>query len=118
MKMRIQGNAIRFRLNRREVEQLSSSGRVSDSTQFPGGAVLTYTVELAPGATEIEASYNPGEIRIRAPRELARQWAETDQAGMTANRAGLEIAVEKDFQCLHKGKGDPEAFPNPMAVPS
>jgi hypothetical protein len=118
MKMRIQGNAIRFRLNRREIEQLSASGRVSDSIHFPGGAALTYTVELAPGATEMEAAYDPGEIRIRAPRELAQRWAETDQAGMTANGAGLEIVVEKDFQCLHKGSGDPEAFPNPMAVPS
>lgn len=118
MKMRIQGNAIRFRLNRREVEQLLASGRVSECIQFPGGAALTYAVELAPGATEIEAVYNAGEIRVRAPRELAQRWVETDQAGMTANRAGLEIVVEKDFQCLHKGAGDPEAFPNPMAVPS
>jgi hypothetical protein len=118
MKMRIQGNAIRFRLNRREVEQLSKSGRVSDSIQFPGGAALTYAVELTPGATEIEATYSAGEIRLRAPQELAQRWAETDQTGMTANRAGLEIVLEKDFQCLHKATVDSDAFPNPLAVSS
>jgi hypothetical protein len=30
---------------------------------------------------------------------------------------GLQILVEKDFQCLHKpGERDPDAYPHPLAV--
>ena len=107
MKMRIQGNAIRLRLNRREVEQFSSEGRVNDAVQFPAGGALNYTVE---------AAYHPGEITIRVPHPVAQHWTESDEVGISGADGGLEIVIEKDFQCLHKDAGvrDPEAFPNPL----
>ena len=118
MKMRIQGNAIRLRLNRREVEQFSIEGRVNDSIRFPAGGVLSYTVERTPAASVVEAAYNHGEIRIRVPHQVAQQWAESDEVGINGGDGALEIVIEKDFQCMHKGADarDPEAFPNPLAV--
>jgi hypothetical protein len=118
MKMRIQGNAIRLRLNRREVEQFAIEGRVNDSIQFPAGGALSYTVERTPAAPVLEAAYSPGKISIRVPDQAAQHWAESDEVGISGGDSTLEIVIEKDFQCMHKGAGarDPEAFPNPLAV--
>lgn len=119
MKMRIQGNAIRFRLNRREVGEFDSGGRVAASIAFPGGRRLTYA--LVKGG-EMGASFDGSEIRIAVSEAMAAEWAGTDQVGLHARAAAgdgeLEIIVEKDFQCMHKGEEgkDPEAYPNPMAA--
>jgi hypothetical protein len=117
MKMRIQGNAIRFRLNRREVERFSTEGRVEGSIQFPDGNALIYALEQDGGASDLEANYTRGQIVVRAPRSLATAWAQTDQVGMSRVDGPLQIVVEKDFQCLHKGEAgkDPDAYPNPAA---
>ena len=118
MKMRIQGNAIRFRLNRREVEQFSTEGRVEGSIRFPDGSALVYALEQDAAASDLEATYHDGAILVRAPRSLATAWVETDEVGMRKSGGPLEIIVEKDFQCLHKGEAgkDPDAYPNPAAV--
>lgn len=118
MKLRIQGNAIRFRLNRREVERFSSEGRVEASIQFPGGSALVYALEQDAAAPDLDVRYRPGEIVIRAPRSLADAWTQSDQTGMRRTDGSVEILVEKDFQCLHKGEEhkDPDAYPNPAAV--
>lgn len=121
MKFRVQGNAIRFRLNRREVEQFQSTGRVSASVQFPGGRVLTYS--LVNGGEALSAAFDGAEVRISVPQTMAETWTATNEVGMngTVSLAGgdaLHIVIEKDFHCLHKGEAakDPDAYPNPMAV--
>ena len=118
MKLRIQGNAIRLRLNRREVEEFSREGRVNDSIQFTAGGALRYTVERTHSADVLEAAYDPGEIRIRVPHPVAQHWTESDEVGISGADGPLEIVIEKDFQCMHKGADarDPNAFPNPLAV--
>jgi hypothetical protein len=52
------------------------------------------------------------------PHQVAQHWAESDEVGITGGDGTLEIIIEKDFQCMHKGVDarDPEAFPNPLAV--
>jgi hypothetical protein len=122
MKMRIQGNAIRFRLNRREVSDFEALGKVDASIAFPGGRRLTYELEKGSGAG-INASFDSDVIRIRVPEPRVREWAGSDEVGIherqeVAGGQELEIVIEKDFQCMHKGEEakDPEAYPNPMAV--
>lgn len=120
MKMRIQGNTIRFRLNRREVADFESGGRVEGFIQFPGDRRLTYA--LVKGGGEMAAAFEGAEIRISVPETVSAQWAGTDQVGLhariPAGQSELEIVVEKDFQCMHKGEEgkDPDAYPNPMAA--
>ncbi len=121
MKMRVQGDSIRFRLNRREVEQFVQSGRTSAALDFGGGHELRYTLAFS-DASEVVAGFSGGEVKIGVPAAMARQWAATDEVAMTgavALGAGrrLEVLVEKDFQCMHKGEGakDPDAYPNPFA---
>ena len=120
MKIRIQGNVIRFRLNRREVGEFSTSGRVSASVDFPGRR-LSYALVKGP---EMAALFDGDEIRVVVTEAAAAEWANTEQVGITARAAAgeaeVEIIVEKDFQCMHKGEEgkDPEAYPNPMAAQS
>jgi hypothetical protein len=115
MKMRIQGNAIRFRLNRVEVSQFETSGSVAGSIGFPGGGNLMYSLEK--GGDALGATFDGGAIRVRIPEALAREWTGTDRVGINERAEGLEVTIEKDFQCLHKGEEgkDPNAYPNPMA---
>ena len=119
MKMRIQGNAIRFRLNRREVDEFAGVGYVQAAIGFPGGQSLTYAVERG-GAGQVNAVYSGDAIRIQVPETAIRDWAGSDQVSIRAHLANLEVILEKDFQCLHKGEAgkDPDAYPNPMAEPA
>lgn len=114
MKMRIQGNAIRFRLNRTEVGEFDSAGRVVASIGFPGRK-LSYSLEK--GGERVGAAFEGDTIRVRIPDALAREWTGTDRVSIHEQAQGLEVIVEKDFQCLHKGEEgkDPAAYPNPMA---
>ena len=115
MKLRIQGNAIRYRLNRREVEEFARSGRVEAAVEFPTGP-LRYTLESDSRVCAPEAVYEPGRILIRVPADAGREWAAGDEVALRGpSGGGLEILVEKDFQCLHKGEEgrDPDAYPNP-----
>jgi hypothetical protein len=116
MKMRIQGNAIRFRLNRREVDEFARAGYVQAAIGFPGGRSLTYALERA-GEGEVNAQFSGDAIRILVPETTIRDWAGSDQVTIHARLTDLEVILEKDFQCLHKGEAgkDPDAYPNPMA---
>jgi hypothetical protein len=122
MKMRIQDNGLRLRLNRRDVSEFEEHGRVSASIAFGGATALTYTLERG-GPSGIDASFTGQEVRVRVPDALAREWTNTDRVGMeavqeTATGEHLTIAVEKDFQCMHKGDEakNPDAYPNPLAT--
>jgi hypothetical protein len=52
------------------------------------------------------------------PRAVAAAWAESSQVNIEGpGNSGVQILVEKDFQCLHKpGERDPEAWPHPLAA--
>ena len=50
------------------------------------------------------------------PEKTAREWAQNDEITIAAFDSGVQILVEKDFQCLHQAAAsDPEAYPHPMA---
>ncbi|MGH9552010.1 MAG: DUF7009 family protein [Terriglobales bacterium] len=128
MKLRIQGNAIRLRLNRKEVAELAAAGQILESVEFSsaGDQRLAYAIEVDAKLSAVAADYQRGRITIRLPRSLAREWLETEQIGVKGEQplgsgGVLRILIEKDFQCLHTEDGrvenevDPEAYPNPLA---
>ena len=124
MKLRMQDNAIRLRLNRKEVEEFARKNRVSAAVNFSGSA-LRYTLIVAPGCIAISAAFSDGEVVVSVPLETAREWTATDQVGLHAEQSlaahgSLAIDVEKDFQCMHKGDDtrDPDAYPNPLLAAS
>jgi hypothetical protein len=114
MKLRIQGNALRLRLNQAEVAQFSKTGFFEDSIEFSPGARLTYALESSSSISAPKAVYREGSLRIQVPRHAGLEWATTDKTGISGGEQ-LTITVEKDFQCLHgDGAHDPKAFPNPL----
>jgi hypothetical protein len=117
MKLRIDGDAIRFRLNRHDVETFARSGRAEASVHFPG-STLRYVLESDDRALAMTAEHEPGLIRVRVPAGLGTNWAAGDDVAIESKQAQLHILIEKDFQCLHKGEDarDPNAYPNPAAV--
>src|SRR5204863_10115610 len=118
MKLRIQGNLLRFRLTRKEVAQLHESGLVENAIRFPPGRALTYSVASSPDADEISVDYYRDSIRVALPQDIVTVWARSSQVTLEGSRQlPVQILVEKDFQCLHKPEDrDPDGYPNPLAV--
>ena len=112
MKLRLQGNSIRLRLNRDEVAVFLDKGQIQDTVHF-GGAVLAYALEVSKEAHAPHAFFEDNAIRITLPLSDAQDWARSDRVGISARDQQLSILVEKDFQCLHEP--DPHAYPNPDA---
>jgi hypothetical protein len=115
MKLRIQGNSLRLRLTRNEVAQLHDGGRVESSIEFGPGRTLTYALESSPQAASVVASFDGRAIFVAVPTPLITTWAEGDTISIEGPlQAGVQVLIEKDFQCLHKtGPPDPDAYPNP-----
>ena len=120
MKLRIQGNSLRLRLNQSEVSQFSKTGYVEDAVQFAPGSSLSYTLESISSLTAAKAAFANGSLRILVPGAEATDWACSDRVDMTGSQPlesgkSLSILIEKDFQCLHGADArDPDAYPNPL----
>ena len=114
MKLRIQGNALRLRLNQGEVAQFSKIGCFEDSIEFSPGVRLTYALESSASIPSPKAIYKDGSLRIQVPRQAGLEWATSDRIGISGGEQ-VSITVEKDFECLHgEGAHDPAAYPNPL----
>lgn len=120
MKLRILGNKLRFRLTQNEVEELTNGLTVSDSVDFPIGESLIYSVVSNENISEISASYREEIIRIMIPAGELTNWENDNREGIyhtiQSEIGPFEIAVEKDFKCLHKRPGEDESdnYPNPL----
>jgi len=119
MKLRIQGNSLRFRLTQTEVACLHDRGRVEAAVRFPAGRDLRYAIECSPDAAELSVDYACNSISVLLPRAVATAWAESSQVSIVGSRhLSVQVLVEKDFQCLHKpAERDPDAYPNPLDAP-
>jgi hypothetical protein len=120
MKLRIQGNSLRLRLNQAEVSQFSKTGFLEESIQFAPGASFAYALESLSSLSAPKALYANGWLRIQVPGAEATDWVRSDRVGISGEQPlesgkRLSILIEKDFQCLHgEDARDPNAFPNPL----
>ena len=112
MKIRFYKDSIRLRLSQSEVARLSTDGWIEDRIEFPDGQTLIFQLETGESTT---ARYDDGSVRVIAPRPELRHWIESDEEGIGYECGPLKIAIEKDFQCLHKpAEEHADTFPNPM----
>lgn len=121
MKLRIEGNSIRLRLRKSEVENLAQSGRVREVTCIPGGS-FNYMLQLKTGISELDALKTQDGIIVYMPEADGKAWANSERVGFQAQIAvesdlKLDILVEKDFVCLDR---DPtvqkDHYPNPKSM--
>jgi uncharacterized protein DUF7009 len=115
MKLRIQNNSLRLRLTKTEVARLGDQGFVESAIQFPGDRVLRYSVAAAPETERISVCYQGDSVCVLLPIQVAQGWAKDNQVSLEGTDSGVQILVEKDFQCLHRAAGsEPDSYPNPM----
>ena len=116
MKLRIQGDSLRFRLTQPEVENLSELRRITSEINFPNGSKLSYTLKTA---DEFHCSFDDNQIVVTIPTDDINTWAESDQVGISQdielqNKLILLILVEKDFKCLTRSSDEErDMYPNP-----
>jgi hypothetical protein len=121
MKLRINGDSVRFRVRRSEVAKLIDFGRVEETVYFTSTdeVRLVYALREDPTLTCPTLLYRSGEVVIALPTRTATEWAKSDQVGIYAAvdlgpRGTLNLIVEKDFACLDLGDADnADTFPNP-----
>ena len=115
MKLRIQGNSLRFRLTRPEVASLDKDGLIAETTYFGVGHSLTYRIRKETDGADVRTELADGLITVSAPAGEVHKWATSDEVGITARDGVLRIAIEKDFRCLTRREEDEvDAYPHPV----
>jgi hypothetical protein len=122
MKLRIQGDSIRLRLTRPEVERIVAGQDVENRLRFGTGAVLRYGLSVTDDP-ELSAEFADARLLVRLPRRLADAWRRDDEVSIAAELATggeetLKILIEKDFACLvpREGEDQSDLFPNPQSA--
>ena len=115
MKMRLQGNSVRLRLTRSEVERLRETGLVEESVDFGAGEVLAYRLQSRLEQGPVEAAFGQGLMTVSVSQEDATAWADSDEVGLYAQSGVITVSVEKDFRCLTRRLDDQvrDAYPHP-----
>ncbi|MGC1719987.1 MAG: hypothetical protein WA746_13445 [Isosphaeraceae bacterium] len=125
MKLRLKGNSIRVRLDRRDIEGLVDQGRIDDTLRFGPGLAFSYAVEVGVAPRDRpKASYADGRLTIRIDPEDVEEWLASERVGFdhqqVVDGGVVRVLLEKDFACIDRPVGeeadDAYAFPNPLAV--
>jgi hypothetical protein len=120
MKIRIQGNSIRYRLKEPEVADFKKYGRVTETIQL--GEEETEQLRfvlLRSSVNMVTVQQADNTTTILVPEQMAQRWTDSDLVGFDAiieigKGKGLKVLVEKDFKCLDGSEEDNiGAYPNP-----
>jgi len=107
MKLRFHKNSLRIRLSQSEVADLAAHGQIQERFEFPNSAL---SFSLRSGNSEAAVLEN-NEVSVTAPKD----WIDSDREGIEFHCGPMKVAIEKDYECLHRaGPDDADAFPNPM----
>ncbi|MCF0054118.1 DUF7009 family protein [Dyadobacter sp. CY356] len=118
MKIRIQGNSIRIRLSKSEVDKLAAIGYIEEKTFF-GKNAFGYCLQKERGAKTITATYDNDKITMFVPETFLSDWPGNNVVGFEANmpigeNESLYLLLEKDFKCLDNVTEDQsDNFENP-----
>ncbi|MEQ8219316.1 MAG: hypothetical protein RH981_13845 [Arenibacter sp.] len=121
MKIRIQGNSVRYRLTRSEVESLKKDGYYKEQTAF-NGKDFTYAVAAKENITGLQAEFQGDTITLLLPKNESIKWPDNERVGyenkMILNDGQvLSLLLEKDFVCLDERVEDQsDNYPNPAAI--
>ncbi len=107
MKIRCQENSIRLRLRKSDLQTFASASKVSESVSL---GVQRFVYVLAQSES-YGATIEAGQLTISVPRDVATQWINTDQVGISHSiiwESGetLDLLIEKDFPCLGRATED------------
>ncbi|MFD2148036.1 DUF7009 family protein [Mucilaginibacter antarcticus] len=112
MKIRIKGNAIRYRLSKNDVSIFRKSGYIEEITDF-GDQIFTYALQKGE-QTDLKASFVNNTMTLFIPSAMIIEWERPDRIGFEGYDGKLLILIEKDFQCLDNVAEDQsDNYPNP-----
>jgi hypothetical protein len=118
MKIRIQGNSIRYRLRQPEVENFKKYGSVTEVIRLGKASTdqLRFILQRST-CNEMRVQFENATTIIHVPQPMADTWTDSDLVGFDAIVEidnGLKVLVEKDFKCLDGSDEDNVgAYPNP-----
>ena len=121
MKIRIQGNSVRIRLSKTEVETLSEEGDVEEQTSF-GATSFIYSVKQSDQVNELSASFDTNKITMLVPALFLEDWPINNIVGFDAQmpvseNESLYLLLEKDFKCLDNTTEDQsDHYENPKTA--
>ena len=72
MKLRLQGNSVRLRLTRSEVERLRETGLVEESVDFGPGELLAYRLQSRLEQGPVGAAFRQGIVTVSVSRKLLK----------------------------------------------
>jgi hypothetical protein len=115
MKLRLQGNSVRLRLTRSEVERLRETGLVQESVDFGSGQALMYRLRSVAEHGDLKAEFVESVVTVSVSKGIVQEWAGSDEVGLYAQSGALAISIEKDFRCLTRPLDEHErdAYPHP-----
>lgn len=108
MKLRLEDNTLRLRLNPPEVAAFRQQGRLE--TVVPLGLTaanrLTYTLERNADVPALAVHQEAGRIRVLLPAAVADAWTSTEEISLRGQQEVIDnqvlyILVEKDLGCKH-----------------
>ena len=117
MKLRIKGNAIRYRLSKTDVAKIAAHGYLEEHTNF-GSGVFVYALQVA-DISQLSAEPGNNKITMQVPAAFVQHWQQNDVVGCDAhvpldNGETLYLLLEKDFVCLDETIEDQsDNFDNP-----
>lgn len=120
MKIRIQGNSIRFRLKQFEVEALSENKMVKEVVSFGEEEKNQLQLVLQVVNDDFSLEQNFTIIQLNIPENKLEEWTKTDLVGFeqdvrTVKGKEINILVEKDFKYLNRSdEVEAGSYPSPM----
>lgn len=110
MKLRFEKNAVRYRLRKSDVDQLTHSGFVKETVAFPS-ATFTFELHVSDDAVDPTADFNNNSVIVNIPVGIATEWINTEEVGVfhllhVNENETLDILVEKDFPCKDRPEED------------
>lgn len=108
MKLRLEDNTLRLRLDPPEIEAFRVQGQLHTTVPLGPAAAqqLTYTLERHATTSSLTVQYTAGHIRVLLPAAVADAWTSTDEVSLrgtaeVVDNQVLHILVEKDLGCKH-----------------
>ena len=121
MKLRMLGDSLRLRLTMSETYMIGEGQSVIESTSFPDSSVMRYVLSVEGDRVSAGMALNQGQhqLVVKVPAHLAAQWSQSTDVRLGGDEMldvdGLQILIEKDFDCVAPRSGDEhiDTFPNP-----
>ena len=107
MKLRIEGNSIRLRVKKSDLNRLHTEGVVHEMVAFIKGFNFHYELKMDEKASNIDAVFTHSTITISIPLSIANEWINSETVGLENTlENGLFILIEKDFPCKTRENED------------